>query len=39
MKRKIKNEDMERVIDKLDQIKPRLEKDNITIKRFVYGKE
>lgn len=37
MKRKIKSEDMERVSEKLDQIKPRLEKDNIKIKRFDCG--
>ena len=39
MKPKIKSDDMERVSDKLDQIKPRLEKDNIKFDRFVYGKE
>lgn len=37
MKRKIKSEDMERVSEKLDQIKPRLEKDNIKINRFDCG--
>ena len=38
MKRKIKVNDMERVCEKLDQIKPRLEKEKIDFSRFKYAK-